>query len=68
MRYDLNLFQFVLSRMEIMCLVQESMGISGLVVRLTTRESAETTTKGIGTGNSVLVKHSGARSLWDTST
>ena len=30
MRYDLNLFKFILNLMEIMCLVQESMELSSL--------------------------------------
>jgi len=59
MRYDLNLVQFLLSLMEIMCLVQEMLEMPRFGwLKLYVRE-LETTTKWIRTCNIVLVKHLG---------
>ncbi len=55
MQYNVNLFQFILNLMEVMCLVQEYMKCSVRWLKLTARISSRN--KGIETCNNMLVKH-----------
>jgi len=55
MRYDVNLFQFILNLMEGMCLVQESWKFPVGWLKLTTRINKNS--KGIETGSNMLVNH-----------
>ncbi len=68
MRYDLKLFQFLWNLTEIMCLVKESMGNAGFAWLKFISRMLAAIVKGIGTCNSMMVKHSGIGPLWDNGT
>ena len=68
MRYDFKLFQLILNPMEIMCLIQESMGNAQFGCLKLIERMLAVAMNGIGTCNNMMVKHSGAGPLWDTGT
>ena len=60
-RYDLNLFEFILNLMEVICLVPEGMRCSVGWLKLTVRISSNN--KCIEIGNNMLVKHFRSRAI-----